>query len=403
MSERRRDRFRIRTVRAGAVLLLVAFHTTALVSARPLLVLLPVWTCLFIWIVVRCRRPALRLVALNVAAACAVLAAAETWFWLGDRGLDPSSITQTSSHDYKIRHDILGWAPYPSNRREVSKRYRDRVLYDTTYTIDDLGLRLSPPEDPAGVEGTVLFFGGSFTFGEGLADEETLAYRTGILTDGRWRVRNLGFHGYGPQQMLAAIENDLVSPLVAPGGRVVAVYQSALFHARRAAGRVSWRAFMPRYDLQPDGRLLANGFFAEDGRTGGAISRFTSRSFLLDRLFGEGRTGTSREIDLMVAIVAASSDALQQDFPGSDFHVLYWDEASWWYDAKVLSGLQAAGIPTHRVSEVFPTSDLAYRISPQDRHPNAAAIDALARTVVSAILAQDPSDPDLTESPVSAE
>ena len=174
-----------------------------------------------------------------------------------------------------------------------------------------------------------------------------------------------------------------------PGSRVVAVYQCALFHARRAAGRVSWRTFMPRYRLDEDGALHREGFFPEPAKDAGPASRFLDRSALLSNLFGPDRAPSPGEIDLMVALVAASRDVLRSRFPDVDFHVLYWDEASRRRDRRVVSGLETEGIPTHRVSALFDPSDLAYRISPHDLHPNAAAHDALAKFVATSILAAD--------------
>ena len=77
------------------------------------------------------------------------------------------------------------------------------TLYAVVYSVDKRGLRVEPPLAPGHGDRCVLFFGCSYTFGEGVNDAETLPYRTGVLAEGRLRMINFGLHGYGPHQMLA--------------------------------------------------------------------------------------------------------------------------------------------------------------------------------------------------------
>lgn len=79
-------------------------------------------------------------------------------------------------------NDILGYAPRSRNTI-VSKKYRDeQLLYDVTYTIGDDGLRITPKYELIELNQCVVFFGGSFTFGEGLNDEESMPYLVGKLS-----------------------------------------------------------------------------------------------------------------------------------------------------------------------------------------------------------------------------
>ena len=79
------------------------------------------------------------------------------------------------------------------------------------YTIGPNGLRVSPPYEEVADVPCALFFGGSFTFGTGVEDDEALPYVAGILSEGKYRVYNFGYRGYGPHQMLAALESGLRS------------------------------------------------------------------------------------------------------------------------------------------------------------------------------------------------
>ncbi len=80
------------------------------------------------------------------------------------------------------------------------------VIFDVSFTIEpDLTRKIvSPPTAPL-----VAFFGGSFTYGASVNDGDTLPQIFAEFTIGAYRVVNLGVSGYGPQQMLRALETDL--------------------------------------------------------------------------------------------------------------------------------------------------------------------------------------------------
>jgi hypothetical protein len=74
------------------------------------------------------------------------------------------------------------------------------LIYDVTYTIDADGLRIAAGLDENPHDNRcMLFFGCSFTFGEGVDDHEAMPYVAGTLAN--LRAYNFGFPGYGPHQM----------------------------------------------------------------------------------------------------------------------------------------------------------------------------------------------------------
>ncbi len=96
----------------------------------------------------------------------------------------------------------------------------------------------SPPPSNKENGKCVLFFGGSFTFGEGLNDNETMPYSVGIKMKGKYQVYNFGFHGYGPHQMLSAIEHNMVNDIISCKQKYV-IYQALVTHADRSGGFLS--------------------------------------------------------------------------------------------------------------------------------------------------------------------
>ena len=166
----------------------------------------------------------------------------------------------TLTPDLRVKDEILGWAPAKGMRTRATQFQNGRPVYDVTQTIDSNGLRISAPAGKAPPDGTVIFFGCSITYGEGLQDDETLPYQVCTQSRGRWRTVNFAFSGYGPHQMLAAIANGRVRCVVDSRPRY-AIYVAILDHGARVAGRCSWQDGDPRYRLDPDGEPRLNGHF----------------------------------------------------------------------------------------------------------------------------------------------
>ena len=94
-----------------------------------------------------------------------------------------------------------------------------QVFYDVTYTINKYGLRVSPHDLKENITNTynfknILFFGGSFTFGEGVNDDENLPWKIEKKSNYKLKSYNFGFHGYGSHQMLRTLELGLIDNIV---------------------------------------------------------------------------------------------------------------------------------------------------------------------------------------------
>ena len=292
---------------------------------------------------------------------------------------------------------LLGYAPRENMRTPATRRNGDAVVYDEIYTIGPDGLRVAPP-GPAGPDAPcVLFFGGSFTFGEGVGDDETLPYRFGIETGGRLATRNLGFHGYGPHQMLAALERGRVDEVADCSPRL-AIYQGMAPHVARSAGRSAWDRSGPRYVLAAGGGVRFAGSFgdrAEDDSS--RLSALLARSAALGRW--RAQRLAPEDIDLYLAIVKQAGERFEEKYPGARFHVLFWDELGEPVAERVVRELRAAGVPVHGVRAILPEVEAlgfgdgglrvrarpgtidpdGYTLGEHDGHPSAAVHAAVAR------------------------
>jgi hypothetical protein len=129
-----------------------------------------------------------------------------------------------------------------------------RTLYAVTYTVGEDGFRVTPGDWNVGAR-RINLLGGSFAFGDGLEDDETLAYhlgqKLGVAT------RNFGISGGGPHEALAILESDRDTE------GAVNVLLTAAWHAPRVVCLEHWTGGAPRYRFDESGAIVRDGFCPE--------------------------------------------------------------------------------------------------------------------------------------------
>jgi hypothetical protein len=221
---------------------------------------------------------------------------------------------------YYITDENLGYRGMP--HAAIKQSYEGK--HNVTYSLGSLGWRVSPVTDS---NRTLVLFGCSFAFGEAVSDNETLAYYLSESTG--LQVNNLAFRGYGPQHMLAQLQD--------PGNAESLMSDAAVYyfmdgHIRRAIGDMhvynSWGSSMPHYVLDHDGTLVRRGSF-DEGRP--------VISWLYDMLgdlyfvkMGNVNLPPPAEshIILTVKIIGESSKIYEQQY-GNEFYVFLLPEDSY--------------------------------------------------------------------------
>ncbi len=317
------------------------------------------------------RRRITKIIFYDLAVLLIVIAFVEAyaWFELTVRAVKPR-FSSECTQGWGMRHDILGYAPRPSVQARAKRATKKAVMYDVTYTIDENGQRIAPRYafDPD-VDPAIVLFGCSYTFGEGVEDQETAAYKIGVMTG--LNVYNFAFNGYGPQQMLAALDQGLVKKIV-HHNKAIVIYQTMLLHIPRAAGYSSWDSHSARYILTQDGSVRNSGHFDDQRHF---LRRVIRKSNLYELFLKDRYMPREKDIDLYLAIIRAAARAVCQQFEGSEFHVILWPGIlnEWGTYDRIKEELSSSGIRVHPITDIlqgYEEDRLRFQLGPLDYHPN---------------------------------
>lgn len=274
---------------------------------------------------------------------------------------------------------LLGYSPKPQKAHTSCLRMiGDVPVYDIEVNTLESGWRVTPQRGEK-AETAVVFLGCSYTFGDGLQDNETYPYRVGEELGDAYQVFNLGVSGYGTHQVLALIENGRLDPIFQRYKKVYVFYMALEDHIRRCGGYAPWDTEGPRYVLK-DGEATYTGSFAANrswlGRLAGVVFE---RSNLYEKILNMP-TEAQRErlTDLYIAMIDKANTILQQKYH-SNLVLLTWME-----DKSFQTEFERSGIQVIDPSPYFPdfaTNKAAYKIK-NDGHPNARADALLAQAVV---------------------
>jgi hypothetical protein len=272
----------------------------------------------------------------------------------------------------------------------VQRVSRDgETIYAATYTIGEDGFRVTPGDGQGGAR-RIDLFGGSFAFGQGLEDDETLAYYLGRALGAE--TRNFGIVGGGPHEALAILESERDTQ------GAVNVLLTAAWHAQRIACMRPWSGGAPRFRLDRDGTLVRDGVCPEEDATPLVRTLRHSEIFsVLERAYGVlGRESIASSlytlyvavIDRLAAVSRERGQALVIAYIGTEsLHGVPLDNAA------LIRRLEAGGAVVVDVSLAPSPGQLSadYYIHELDNHPSALANEHRARLlapVLESILTQ---------------
>jgi hypothetical protein len=173
--------------------------------------------------------------------------------------LEPKRIVNVTGSLWVPKPEV-GWGASSAGRFHAERidPATGGLIYSADYTIDQNLLRRTQSCESGAA---IVFFGCSFTFGDGVDDGETMPQIFADLLDRKQRVVNLGYEGYGPQQFLRVMETGLFDAVIGPRPDLF-VYLTAPWHAERTSCKAPFVLDAPRYALEK-GRIAFKGACAE--------------------------------------------------------------------------------------------------------------------------------------------
>jgi hypothetical protein len=288
-------------------------------------------------------------------------------------------------HDNRFwgMHPDLGYRPVRTGAYEEKKiSPGGEIIYEVVNTIDENFLR---KVDASRLSNVIGFFGDSFTFGVGLNDKDTLPQQFADRTGRRFNVLNFGGPGYGPQQMLRALETGLYDHLI---GRdpMFFVFVTSPWHIARAACKSDLSWFGPAYARRGEEAVYA-GLCADSAGFARRYLLPALRASALYRHFlgGAEQPVTTGDIELYLSIFAKSARLLKEKYAAPLLVVYMPDDlstAKYRFDGRlqsneaVMAAFSAAGVHVldgWALPKRYPIEELIIR---GDGHPT-ARLDAL--------------------------
>lgn len=298
-------------------------------------------------------------------------------------------------------HPLTGFMIADAGEMQVTKIARaGDTIFNTSYTlIPDSGKnsiqlnhRSAYKSNNGNDSAELVFLGCSITYGEGIHDAETFAYKTGEFCN--TSSVNYGFSGFGTHQAYNIYLNKYKG--FTDQKKRTFVYSFIPDHILRAKCIYPWNINDPYFDLVNDslvlkGKATDNSGFAKTHKLTRYLSLFNSFTFITDmatsviagkaaKELNQGDYDRAfRMIQSMQQSISAKNDRLV---------FIYWDKYKWKEadDAKILNrnlieqnieNLKKAGVTVIKASDAFDMNNQHYFIK-GDGHPTAEANRLLA-------------------------
>jgi hypothetical protein len=283
------------------------------------------------------------------------------------------------------KNELLGYKANPNTTMRRKLIAGKEIVWDAIYSFDEFARRVTPVNNVEQRTNPILFFGGSFTFGEGLNDNETIPFCVGKLAPS-YRPYNYGLSAYGPQQMLAALEGgEIAQEVKEKEGRVILVYIFVDWHVDRAIGSMSestaWAAYHPFYIIDSHKALIRKGNFTSNRPVLSSVYKLLSGSnivkyFQIDFPLWK----TESHFTLTSRIIEESHRIFYSQFNSKDFYVVFYPNSR--YANRIIPHLTKSGVPYLDYTDLIDVSKEEFAISKHDRHPSPLANRILAARLV---------------------
>lgn len=289
----------------------------------------------------------------------------------------------------------LGYSPKPNQVLSAKITYDNGdIIFDRKYSIDQYGNRLTVNRFQNEQRETIIYYGCSMTFGEGLRDEDTLPSQFAKALNYKSHIVNMAYNGYGVHHMLRSLELDLPKKNIV--GRVRYVIYGAIHSAAsRALNPTCYLGFThgPKYILDKVG-VKYNGEYSTKGIFNFFMYRLkpslSARSRLFQRISRAFEINSTENIAFYIAMLQRARGLIKDRY-GAEFIIFFHDEEMDDLSEKLEKQFIENNFRYIKRSSIIPLKDSKknqYAIA-GDGHPTADANKEYANYLATYIIAHD--------------
>ena len=200
-----------------------------------------------------------------------------------------------SDGSYYQRIPKFGYRLSPGVHTSGKLSMSGEIIYDVIYTIGSDGYRKDISVDYY----DAFIYGGSYAFGEGLNDNETISYF--LYKDYNISVKNVGVHGYGLHQALYNIQQGVTSSKQ----NGINILLTSPWHSLRSSCKKPYSDGTPRYVFE-GGSLRLDGVcvYGDQNNTWSKVLSKSNVAQLIKRVANKNENIiTNKDIKLYIEII----------------------------------------------------------------------------------------------------
>jgi len=272
----------------------------------------------------------------------------------------------------------LGYRGITNIKVNQIKYNNNKMIFNVTYILDEFGRRKNEHKPEAS---PLILFGGSYTFGHGLENNDTLSHYLTNLTN--YDVYNYGLNAYGTQHMLAHLEREEFPKEINKTGGI-AIYIFIRLHIRRVIGDMyslnKWCYSCPYYYLDKNNELQRKGSFKTGRPIITKIYQILGKSNFVKYFEINLPPHKEKHVYLIYKIIEKSKELYEEKFNGTFYvlrHPLYNNNKE---SEELKKLLEENHIQVLEYNINTTNNYKEYKI-PEDNHPNAKLNKLLAEKI----------------------
>ena len=240
---------------------------------------------------------------------------------------EPNPVVVSDNCKYESNNAFVSWPVANTSCNHVKHFKNGSIIFNVTYELDEYRRRVNIKKSG---KKHLVFFGGSFVFGEPHPAKESFPYFL-IEKLKNYQPYTYAYRGYGPQNMLYQLENwNLQEQIPQRSGN--AIYFFIDDHFCRSVGSINcdWAYDYPYYFLE-NGKLHSYGTFVSEKPFKIFLFKFLNKikynSFFLNLInFDFPEQIGDEEIELTFQMIKRSKELYESQFDGK-FIVIFFPES----------------------------------------------------------------------------